>query len=85
MQLGLLPPGEQNEEGMRSRDFLAPDTGQSLTFNRGGCLSRCRAMIRDAWKTGGSHGEHVAINVMGGGVHFTIKVFCRLVLIKYQI
>lgn len=56
VELELLPPGGA-ERGMGEVTwlFLAPDTGQSLTLNRGVCLLRCQTMIRDAWKTSGSH------------------------------
>lgn len=56
VELELLPPGgaERGSDEVTCF-FLAPDTGQSLTLNRGVCLSRCRTMIRDACKTAGSH------------------------------
>jgi hypothetical protein len=57
MQLGLLPPGayDRRRRGMGSRGRRA-DTGQSLTFTTAAqSHSRCRAMIRAAWKTGMSH------------------------------
>lgn len=93
VELELLPSGREMSEGwMRSCEvfffflILAPDTGQSLTLNRGVCLSRCRTMIRDAWKTsGGLTGACCNQCSRWWGILFATNALHRLMLIKCQI